>query len=414
MQTEKNYPPGSQPQNWFLYYDPTKGVEGLRIKRHVLLPTGRKTTERLPIKQYRHLLADETELRRFVIRLNGHDPDEVAAKARYEYKHAFISSALLREYREQHLALQIPTAKDAGTMFRYLNEYGLRFFIDKLRLADPLDWHREQDTWAHTLLNKPGDHIANRIFPEGDLKASKVLRQIVYEMNRFLKYLHKKRPREVLSLELDPFTKAVLKDHEARRKLVCEVAETRYIRPDHWQAILDAMKKRDLPWRYAPILAYAYGLRRNESLGQRFTDIRRKHLEVAAQLDYFDTAQDPAPPVHKPLKDKEMRKVPHWLMEPSQAYYLIEQIRVFPVHPDTLTRYFTGLTDELFGPEGRYTYHDIRRTWITNMLKAHEPEEVRLAAGHANIDTTYKHYVKDTRELDGDVFVPKGNPVADF
>ena len=42
------------------------------------------------------------------------------------------------------------------------------------------------------------------------------------------------------------------------------------------------------------------------------------------------------------------------------------------------------------------------------MLVDHTHEEVRLAAGHANIETTYRHYVKDTRELDGDVFIQEG------
>ena len=101
----------------------------------------------------------------------------------------------------------------------------------------------------------------------------------------------------------------------------------------------------------------------NESLGQRLGDIRIKHIEVQTQLDHFETTGDgdnkAVIATHKPVKDKEMRKVPHWVIKPAEAYALVDQIQKFSIHPDTLTKHFIGLTEELFGKEGRYLYHDL-------------------------------------------------------
>jgi hypothetical protein len=76
-----------------------------------------------------------------------------------------------------------------------------------------------------------------------------------------------------------------------------------------------------------------------------------------------------------------------------------------------MSREFTALVEELKIPA--YVIHDLRRTWVTNALKAkRDPEEVRLAAGHSTIHTTYRFYVEDTREFDEEVWTPAAGGAA--
>lgn len=55
-----------------------------------------------------------------------------------------------------------------------------------------------------------------------------------------------------------------------------------------------------------------------------------------------------------------------------------------------------------------YIFHDLRRSFITNAVRRGIPvEELRLAAGHSNGQTTYKFYVMDGRALDDDIWQPE-------
>ena len=46
-----------------------------------------------------------------------------------------------------------------------------------------------------------------------------------------------------------------------------------------------------------------------------------------------------------------------------------------------------------------YTFHDLRHTCITKMMRLQVPRDVQLAAGDKNIQTTMQ-YMHDDRDLD--------------
>lgn len=408
----KTYPTGTRFENWIVVKD---GAE-YRVRRHVTYPDGKKVFERYPPKPYRHLVTDPEELRRWVTRnLNGDDPDKLRARELAEIKHAFISPEFLNDYYEDYLRPKIPAAKDAQTLNKYLREYGIHFFVTKLGLADPLDWKRHEHLWARSLLNTDPDMPPElRIFPEKRYLAGKVLRQIVFEMNRFLAFLHNQRPSEVPPLLFAPLSRVQITNHDAMRKLLGEVDSSKYVSNEDWLKIEQALEGRDIPWRFPIQLAYYYGLRRNEALGLEPTSLRRDYLFVQKQLDYYARDKENPEndsPVFKPVKDREERRVPHWFGDPAKTYQLIQETAKMRMHPDQLSTYFTEFTRELFEKKAEYNIDDLRPTFLTNALAklgSDRAEEVRLAAGHSNLQTTFKHYVKDTRKLGDEVWTPKG------
>lgn len=107
------------------------------------------------------------------------------------------------------------------------------------------------------------------------------------------------------------------------------------------------------------------------------------------------------------VKDREQRKVPHWIIKPQETYELVTAVNRARFTAEWASDRFTELTSEMFKNE-KTIYHlkDLRKTWVTNMLKQKNHEQVRLAAGHADIKTTLGHYVEDGREMDDEVYVP--------
>ncbi|NJL25247.1 MAG: hypothetical protein HC902_08745, partial [Calothrix sp. SM1_5_4] len=93
------------------------------------------------------------ELKDFVIRLNGEDPNAVRVKRIVEFRHAYISTELLDNYFD-FLKTQIPSEKHANSEFSALQRYCLKFFIVQLKKPNPLHWHLDQELWAKALLNK--------------------------------------------------------------------------------------------------------------------------------------------------------------------------------------------------------------------------------------------------------------------
>ena len=426
----------STTEQWFIAKD-----DGRHCVKRFIKSKGRITrVQRLPIDQYRHLISNPKELERFVIRLNGRDPDEERAKELTRYRQAFLSSEVMTDYRNHFLPAHIPTPKDQDTMYRYLREYALDWFAVTRNLPNPLYWHRHQQEWGKYLLNDRNAKAFNSkyaLFEAGERLSSKVIRQVVNELNRFMRYLHQQRPNEIPPLKFTPFSVATLKKHEADRQLSDEIRQSRYVNNDHWLEIVSALERKKTPWRHAVYLMHDYGLRRNEAFGLLPKDVRRGHISVERQLKAYvirgeyetesirkdkkllpgkrTSPEDATIPLHRkktvlkkikireaqfaPVKDRDQRRVPHWFVDAHKALATIQAANRYQIHPDTVTHEFALLMRELGLPP--YTLKDLRRTWVTNSLRLQKtPEAVRLAAGHADIQTTYRHYVADIRELD--------------
>lgn len=332
--------------------------------------------KRLALNKYRRIRDDREALEALVKRLNA----PVDAKEKVSYKHAFISPALLDDYL-RYLKAQIPSESGAKQEYSYLRRHFLDYFIGKLDLMNPLEWHRVHETqWAEYLLS-----------PQAP-KAAKTKRDIVIAANRFMGWLHKQRPEEVLPLEFKPLSKAKYREIEAQRELKDEVKERQNIRIEDWLKIEKALGASDI--RPSVLLSYYYGLRRGEALGVRSGDIKRGYISVERQLRSLRS--------YKPLKGREIRSVPHWFTEASQAYRLVEDAQTRLMNPSTLTHKWNDLMDEL-GLD--YDFHDLRHTFITKAIRKYPPRDVQLAAGHKDIRTTMR-YAHDDRTLDDEPFLP--------
>src|SRR5690349_14510279 len=109
----KSYPDGTTFSDW--YIEP--GSDGTPyIRRYFKLPGGSKRqAERYPRGKYKHLLNDPNELGKFLIRLNGDDPDKRRAKEVFEVRNAYISQEVLQHYYDSVLCLAIKSEKDRKT-----------------------------------------------------------------------------------------------------------------------------------------------------------------------------------------------------------------------------------------------------------------------------------------------------------
>ncbi len=73
------------------------------------------------------------------------------------------------------------------------------------------------------------------------------------------------------------------------------------------------------------------------------------------------------------------------------------------MHPDTLSDKFEKASKEA---GLSFQFHDLRRTFITNALRKYHFLDVRLAAGHSDLETTQK-YIQDDRQIQRKKFKPK-------
>lgn len=330
---------------------------------------------RLPSKKYQSIRDNEAELIQLVKRLNA--PED--AKLKVSFKHAFINDALMEEYL-RYLTAQIPSESGARQEYSYLKRHVLNFFIGKLDLMNPLDWHRVHETqWAEHLLG-----------PDAP-KAAKTKRDIVIAANRFIGWLHKQRPEEVPPLEFKPLSRAKLKDIEAHRELNKEIRIRGLIPEKDMKTILNKAPKHLLPFIN---LAYHYGLRRAETLGVKSGDVKKGFLALERQMVKLEQ--------FKPLKGKSKRSIPHWFCKAAEAYKWIEDSQSLLINPSTLTHEWNELMGVL---EMSWDFHDLRHSFITKAIRLHASRDVQLAAGHKDIRTTMG-YAHDDRELEGDEFVP--------
>lgn len=374
----KKYPEGSK---FTVYYSAKEG-NGYCIRRTVTLPNGLQSQVRLPKSQYNHLKTLE-EIEKFVLRINGRENRK--AIQQIELKLAYLPTSILEDFREM-LYSEIPNQKDARNHYKNLHRYCLKFFVEHLGLNDPLDWKVNEHKWGMALLC---EHSDVKLYSEK--RAVKTIKEVLQTANRFMAYLHKRVPKEIPFIKLEPISKAKFKDYHAKLNLDTEPIG-KYITDNDWAII-----EKKLPLEISPFikLQYYYGLRRSESLATELKDIANGHLNVQRQLVKANTTG--------PLKSRFKRKTPHWFITPAETYKIIHDILGKRMHPDTLSVKFREFMTSL---KMSYELHDLRRTFITRALDKMlgNAVPVKLAVGHANTETTMK-YLRDNRILADTVFV---------
>jgi integrase len=376
------FPKGTRFQAWSLFNESQKGVQRPVIRRWATLPTGEKKCERLPTAKYAHFRDKPEEMAKFILRLNEEHRKEHAAREGVALRHAYIDDALIDRYHKRR-AREVPSQDRVSTELYYVRKHFLGFFINRLNLKSPQDWHRvHKDEWA--------DYLMSKEVPA----APATKREIIQAANRFIAWLHEERPTEVPELTFKPLSKERFKDLTARREIDPEVKRRTLITPEHWRQI-----EKSLPPEIAPfvMLGYCYGVRRAEALGFLPGDVKKGHLSIERQLERLEPEA-----AYKPTKGKMKRSCPHWFAEAKQAYTWIEAVQKYRIDPDHLTELWADLMSAL-GYD--YDFHDLRHTFITRALREKNHRDVQMAAGHKHLKTTMG-YAHDDRNQDDSAFIP--------
>jgi integrase len=366
---------------WILSKEKQRGVDRPVIRRWV---DGK--LERMPVAKYRRIRDDYSALEEFVKRQNA--PLELRQKV--DYKHAFINDALLTDYYED-LLTDIPTEESAKTDLGYLKNYFLHYFLTLKQVTNPTQWIEYEKKWIAYLLKDPEG--PSELGLKG-VRAETTKRKVINAANRFLLWLHKKRPEEMPKVQFESISKARFKEIKAQRKLNGETNDHVYIPKDDLAKIMKA-----LPSPLDPFvkLMISYGLRHREAMGVLPGDVKKGHLFVQRQLKNLGQ--------HRPLKGRKPRKVPHWFCSAKEAYAWIELVQTHMAHPRTVYSQWVDLMQSL---GFTYTFHDLRHTWTTDAMRSFgvkAPRDVQLAAGHESLATTMK-YLHDDRDMSDEDFSP--------
>jgi integrase len=362
------------------------------IKR-TITPEGKSSTKRtfqhLPLNLYRDIRDNQEKLDQLIRRLN-HSPskEQEGAQVAYQIKCAFISEEILKAFRRK-LEIEIPSEEAVQHVYYYIYHNFLLFF-DRLS-PDPLEWYeKHQEAWGKYLLEK--DYSVG------------VLKKNVSSANRFMRFLHEKRPKEVPLLVFKPISKAMYKQIAAEKELLGKGRESRKFIPEKdYLVILNRLDQRpELQTIFQ--LAYHYGLRRSEILGLKdgFDRIKKGYLFIDRQWKKITKGQLET----RPTKGRSTRKVNHWFSTPAQCYDWVSKIPLYTKY--RVTKDFDKISSELFNKKQishKYVLHDCRHTWISRAVQVQNIHDVSLAAGHSDISVT-NDYLKDARNLDDETWKP--------
>lgn len=178
-----------------------------------------------------------------------------------------------------------------------------------------------------------------------------------------------------------------------------------YVSPAHFRALIAACPS--LKWRGMITLAYCCGLRLGEILHLTWADV-----DFERQL--VRVVRKPASGVTEAWcpKDKDMRLVPL----PDEAANVLSELQVAAVEGQTyvvvngkgpdvgervkrqnITRDFQAIRRRAGVP--RCKFHDLRKSYCTNIAQRTPLHVVQQLAGHSDIRTTQKHYLQVQPEM---------------
>lgn len=363
----------------------------------------------------------------YVVRLNGKDPEAERIKKLVQYNHSWINDDFLQAYKQEILYTSMQDRKNADTLFNYLTRYALNWFLTKKKALTVQSWKHFEKEWGMYLLNLPDDQgrmeDSLRIFsdeaddhnlkPKDRQLSAKVLKYVMFEINRFIRYVYSKRLSEFDNqlVQLEPWGKDYLGGYASNWKVKYKARLSKYIKDEDWKVISKAMLDSKVIWRHEVHLAREYGLRRRETLCLDLLAVKPEHLLLQQQLDRAQLIDGRQVKIPKGLKGQEIeRRIPHWFVEePKVTRARIKAILSENIpHPDTISKGFREFCKALKDKDGKpygfdFIFHDLRRTFITNAVKKGiKIEDLIFATGHKNEQVLRKYYLMDYRELDQD------------
>lgn len=347
---------------WFKWTLTDFGPKGFVVRRYKKL-NGKTIWQTYPKKKHKGY--DYEQLKTLVAQLNS------IRKQPLESSSPYVSQPTLSRF-EAMLKTRSNKNSHVVALMGCLNNHVLKFFLHTKKLSNPNLW-------------KPYEYEFGDYLLKQKTSAAHIVR-ITQTANRFIKFLHENFPDEIRSVRLDPVSLHVMKDI-----VTTNTHRVKYIPKEAYELICKSISPSILPHVQ---LAYCYGLRRAETFGLTAAHIYEDSLSVERQLVKV------TPICFSSLKSKESRQIPHWYSDAPQTYKLIKQVRI--MHPDTLGELFRQQMKSLGLP---FTFHDLRRTFITNALRQHHYRDVQLAAGHSDLKTTQR-YAQDDRRLLRKQYVP--------
>jgi len=211
-------------------------------------------------------------------------------------------------------------------------------------------------------------------------------------------------------------------------------AEVLYLDEEQAKMVITALEQEEQKYKTALILAIYSGLRRGELCGLKWQDIdfEGKIISVRRTLQYLASIglYEKEPKTKSSLRSLKLpdeifhllREHKSWQDEQRTAHgtawedndYILTQQDGKPMHPDTLTDFFSRLAKKLDLPKG-ISFHSLRHTSATLLIAGGmSPRTVASRLGHAQVSTTmniYSHQLQSADAKAAEVLSDMLNPV---
>lgn len=282
-----------------------------------------------------------------------------------------ILNTLVKEYLQENFYLADNTKRMANQAFRYLILYCGNLPLDKIEF-------RHGEIFRNKMLEGGLSKNSVNLY----LRATKPI--FSWAVNR--KLISQNPFKEVHQLKVTRQPVRIYSDLE----------------------ILDMLKYvPTLQWKILIILGRWCGLRRGEALNLRKEDINNNFLMVQPKKRTdFSWEWEP--------KDREIRQIPisekfatflynmpcnyitlnqrrySYLLGLQELGLLDSNKRNCPI--DNFRRTFKSIQQRAFGKNINRTFHDLRKSFVTNMLDALPPLFVAKMAGHSSVTVTNDYY----------------------
>jgi len=211
-------------------------------------------------------------------------------------------------------------------------------------------------------------------------------------------------------------------------------AEILYLDEEQAKMVITALEQEEQKYKTALILAIYSGLRRGELCGLKWQDIdfEGRIISVKRTLQYLASIglYEKEPKTKSSLRSMKLPSEIFHLLKEHRAWqdeqrtahgtawedndYILTQQDGKPMHPDTLTDFFSKLAKKLSLPKG-ISFHSLRHTSATLLIAGGmSPRTVASRLGHAQVSTTmniYSHQLQSADAKAAEVLSDMLNPV---